>query len=138
MIRSAFICAAWSWAHRVREMHAALRDAGVTPLSLWAEHANGEADALHDFSHEQLEQFWYGNREGIAAADVVVMLADSPAREAFQEIEYARMIGRQIVWVGRDTLTAAINQWPHMPDEAAAVEWIAKRSRARLIGKVAS
>lgn len=105
MIRTAFICAAWSAAERVREFHFSLSIIDIQPLSRWAEDAAPGAEDVTQLPPHVRYSAWHDNRYAIANADAVVILADTACREAFQEIEYARILSKPIVWIGRETLT---------------------------------
>lgn len=105
-----FVAAAWLESARVRELHSSLRAIDIEVLSIWAEKDGaiaGSSEDLASLSDGELLTLWYENREGIADCDVFIILADTPGREAFAEAEYARILGKPIVWVGRDTLTTA-------------------------------
>jgi hypothetical protein len=117
-----FICAAFTAAPLVRTMHTTLRAAGVECLSGWADEAGDEPEDLDAFSVEDLRAFWFNNRNGIEQADVVIVLADTPTREGHAEAEYARIHKKQVLWVGRQTLTAAVEGYPRVATPLEAVD----------------
>jgi hypothetical protein len=119
---SVFICAAFSAAPLVRSMHTTLRARGVTCLSGWADEAGDEPEDLERFSEGDLYGFWFKNRDGISRADTIIVLADTPMREGHAECEYARMLGKRIVWVGRPTLTATIADFIRVATPIEAID----------------
>jgi hypothetical protein len=121
---SVFICAAFQSAPLVRSMHTTLRNRGVECLSGWADDAGDEPENLDSYKPEQLYEFWFKNRDGISRADTVIVLADTPMREGHAEAEYARMLGKRVVWSGRPTLTATIADFIRVASPMEALEHV--------------
>lgn len=122
MSRSVFICAAYVAAPLVRSMHTSLRAAGVECLSVWADQAGDEAEDLDAYSIDDLRLFHAANRDGIRVADLVIVLADTPGREAFSEAEQARLWDKRVLWVGRPTLSAVVEGYPRVATALEAVD----------------
>lgn len=130
-----FVAAAYAWSPQVRALHARLRDLGATPLSTWAESA-GEAEDLDSYTLSELRKMRDANYDAIDASDVVIFLADSPAREAHYEVAYAVARGKVVLWIGRPTLSVAALEMPGVVrcvDERTALEfvksWVARAER---------
>jgi hypothetical protein len=108
---TAFIAAGYSWASKVRDIHRRLRAHGITCLSTWADDADGPEN-FADYTDAELRLARASNYAGVEQADVVIFLADSPAREAFLEVAAAIHQGKPIVWIGRDTLSTRVEAFP--------------------------
>ncbi|HEV8658926.1 MAG TPA: hypothetical protein VGS96_09860 [Thermoanaerobaculia bacterium] len=123
-----FVAAAWACAPRVRALHGALRAAGCVPRSHWADESDGsEAMEFSDLSSdEDIDVAWRANREGICESHVVIVLADTPTREGHAEAEYARMMGKSILWVGKPTLTSRRFKYETFHSDLEAVEFVSR------------
>ncbi|MBP9863666.1 MAG: hypothetical protein KBD62_37315 [Kofleriaceae bacterium] len=99
-----YVIAAYTAAPEVRTLHTRLRMAGHEPTSSWAEEAAGPED-LASLTPGQCGAIWDRNDQDMIDANVVVVLADTPAREGFLEAQRAFDLRKRIVWVGRPTLT---------------------------------
>jgi hypothetical protein len=93
-----YVAAAFSWAPKVRELHARLSALGLVPVSSWIEHANDPPEAV--MAPGELELRIEENDRAVASADVVVVLASLEAKETFAEARFALSLGRLVIWVG--------------------------------------
>jgi hypothetical protein len=110
-MQSVFIASGFSWASKVRGMHERLRAHGIECLSTWADDASGQED-FGAFTDAELRLARASNYAGVAECDVLMFLADSPAREAFLEVAAALHAGKRVMWIGRDTLSTRVDAFP--------------------------
>ena len=105
-----YVIASYDHAPLVRAIHDRLREIGIEPTSSWAETAHGPEE-LERLSDVQCWHIWNRNGVDMNAADIVLVLADTPMREGWAEVERARRNSMHIVWVGRPTLGARADGW---------------------------
>lgn len=133
---SIFVAAAFSEAARVRAPHAAMGP-HARILSTWAEDAAASPgpEDLDSLDDEQALDAWEANRNGVFAADVFIMLADTTGREAHAECEWRRAhrARKPAIWIGPPTLTVRnrAHVWPGLMvmSEAEAVAHIRAMAR---------
>jgi hypothetical protein len=102
---SVYVIAAYDHAPLVRAIHSRMRALGITPTSSGAEQAHG-AEQLELLSDEACARIWRRNRDDMAGARIVLVLADTPTREGHCEADRGIGAGHRMVWVGRPTLSA--------------------------------
>lgn len=99
-----YVIAAYAEAPTVRAIHDRLRMIGCEPTSSWAESAHGAED-LASLSDAECARIWDRNDVDMQDATVVLLLADTPAREGWMEAQRALDYGKRLLCVGRPTLT---------------------------------
>lgn len=99
-----YVIGAYESSPAVRLLHTRLRMAGHEPTSSWAEEATGPED-LASLTPGECGAIWDRNDQDMIDANVVVVLADTPAREGFFEAQRAFDLRKRIVWVGRPVLS---------------------------------
>lgn len=119
-----YIIAAYQSAERVRRLHRTLRAAGHTPTSRWAESAHGP-EQLGDA--DACERARRANLDDMHRAQAVIVLADTPMREGWCEVERCRHTADVLV-VGRHNLTTRARCYAQVPDDGRwideALDWL--------------
>lgn len=113
-----YVIAAYESAERVRDIHDRLRALGHTPTSRWAEQAHGPEE-LGDYA--ECEAIIHANLRDMRSADVVIILADTPMREGWCEVERC---GPNAVVVGRYNLTTRARCYARVDSDDEAIAWV--------------
>lgn len=114
-----YVIAAYESAPRVRDMHERLRALGHTPTSRWAEQAHGPEE-LGDYV--ACEAIITTNLRDMRSADAVIILADTPMREGWCEVE--RCGSANAVVVGRYNLTTRARCYARVDSDDEAIAWV--------------
>lgn len=114
-----YVIAAYESAPRVRDLHDRLRALGHTPTSRWAEHAHGPEE-LGDYV--ACSEIIAANLRDMRSADVVIILADTPMREGWCEVE--RCGAANAVVVGRYNLTTRARCYARVNTDDEAIAWV--------------
>jgi hypothetical protein len=113
-----YVAASTKWLGKVKAIHERLRAHGIECVSAWVDAIPCDSSGVplpEDFERHtaaELKAAHAANYAAIDGSDVVVFLADSPAREGFFEAFYAMINRKPVVWVGRDTLSTRIGAFP--------------------------
>lgn len=118
-----YVIAAYSAAARVRGIHDSLRALGYSPVSAWAEQAEGP-EQLESMSDAECYAIWCDNYGALAKCDGVIVLADTPMREGWCEVSACADQRVPVVVVGPPNLTTRAMAWDHVATDALAVSRI--------------
>lgn len=96
-----YVAAPYTMAPRVRLLHAELSGLGFTPLSTWAEEADGSPEALTETPRHVLRSYHASNMRGVSEALFVVALTHPTlGREMYVECGAALAMGTPVFWHG--------------------------------------
>lgn len=104
-----YVAAPWEDGAIVRMMvHPALLERGLEPTSTWCAQADGEREDFARLTRAAKAAAAQQNDHDIHRAEVVIVLARPGAGgEMFAEARYALALGKRVVWVGREILSAS-------------------------------
>ena len=113
-----YVIAAYECAERVRDLHERLRALGHEPTSRWAEQAHGPEELG---GYAECEAIIAANLRDMRRADAVIILADTPMREGWCEVERC---GLNAVVVGRYNLTTRARCYARVDSDDEAIAWV--------------
>lgn len=133
MTMPVYVAAPWEDGAIVRMMvHSALVERGLVPTSTWCETADGAKEDFTRLTRAAKAAAAQRNDHDIHRAEVVLVLARPGAGgEMFAEARYALALGKRVVWVGREILSASrdgVMRVDNVEDAFAVLENMARAS----------
>jgi hypothetical protein len=127
-----YVAAPYSTAGLIRDLHTRLRSRGLTPVSTWAERANGPED-FSMFTVEEIQGHAAHNDADLRAADVVLVIDhEGRGRETYGELRLALEWGKPAIYVGKPSLSAWRPGVVRAADVDEAIEQLVRRAALRM------